>query len=374
MSPTSRAFRKHVFGVISNTELFDERTAKSLSLRELKIYQKFYRFPTPHSVLDLPHSVTELDFRHATFEYHSFLNIAKRCPNLTRIQLEHCKAYPSESITRGLSEIMSTCPKLTYLGLRYCNLHDKAMEWMASDRFRNVTEINLSDNNFRDGLASLAAGCPSLQKLKLDECNYFTTAGLMDVAERCSHLKELVLSYTSERVLIDLAERCHELESIAWYGDQRYISYRAVVALLEGCPKIKMIYPWGMELEQILMLALRYTDVKLYGSYKENFDRFRRELSTDAKSHRGLQYYNAITRGDKEAIFLQQDIIRDYAKVPKALKLKLLTEIYKLNGRPHTPSPRKWAEDHAKDNMIILADALDNITELLTQRRVPNGN
>ena len=148
----------------------------------------------------------------------SLREVARRCSNLQKLDLEFCL-----NITDGsVSEVARECSNLQSLNLRLC---------------RNITDASIFE---------VARRCSNLQSLDLFCCRNITDASVMEVARRCSNLQTLNLNYCNnitDASVSEVATRCSNLQTLNLIGCSN-ITSACKKALRQSypkpCPKIRL--------------------------------------------------------------------------------------------------------------------------------------
>ena len=126
-------------------------------------------------------------------------------------------AYGHIKITdTGLASLAAGCPAITSLNLEDCIVITDAGLASLAAGCPAITSLNLEDciEITDTGLASLAAGCPHIFSLNLRFCRQVTDTGLMSLAARCPAITTLDLSLCDQITDAGLASLAAEYPSI----------------------------------------------------------------------------------------------------------------------------------------------------------------
>ena len=162
----------------------------------------------------------------------SLVALARGCPNLRRLSIGCCKGITS------LAPLAAGCFKLEELSCRF------------------IESIN-------DGsLIAISRGHPSLTKLSAEGCT-ITDAGIRAIAAGCPKLEHISVdqfSSITDAALEALGAGCPALISLSAYYCER-ISNRGAKAILDGCPAFKRFNlqgSRGVSLEPIAAYVTEY--------------------------------------------------------------------------------------------------------------------
>ncbi|KAJ8953283.1 hypothetical protein NQ318_015865 [Aromia moschata] len=207
----------------------------------------------------------------------SLLLLARRCPELTHLQLQGCTNVTNNALMckdilykckcwsgaprrlqlqyldltdcvaiqdSGLRVIVRNCPQLAYLYLRRCvQITDAGLKFVPSF-CSGLRELSVSDcSNLTDfGLYELAKLGATLRYLSVAKCDQVSDAGLKVIARKCYKLRYLNArgcEAVSDDAITVLARSCTRLRALDI--GKCDVSDAGLRALAESCPNLKKL-------------------------------------------------------------------------------------------------------------------------------------
>ena len=187
-------------------------------------------------------------------------SIVRRFPAL------RCLDLPDSLITdagiRGLSSLknlreldISNCVNITVnKGIKFL---PKNLEKLAVGCYGNGSDHLRSAMEFDAIVIAAARRCTRLRDLAMYSAKFLTDAAIVEVANKCVHLRRLDLIYSNitDRAIITLSEKC-DLEDVN-LNHSKVLTDASVVALAANCPRLKKIDIGGIkQLTNASVLAL----------------------------------------------------------------------------------------------------------------------
>ena len=120
--------------------------------------------------------------------------LSQAAPRLQELSLEGCNGV-TDTVVRGLCRL---CHSLRSLDLTWCNVSNKALQWLAKASLTKLHTLRLSSCAFVGdrGLSALvAARGPQLRRLDLSGCIAVTSGGIDSLALCCPNLEELHIAH-----------------------------------------------------------------------------------------------------------------------------------------------------------------------------------
>jgi hypothetical protein len=177
--------------------------------------------------------------------------IANCCPNLEVLDLRITDVDDG-----GLKMIVRGCNKLTELELFACrNITDKGIDEVVGRRGSKLTHLSISDTSATEAsIVAIARGCPLLRNLNLERVPVVTPRCAAEVGKGCPLLENLSFvgcgAVSGERSSLSACSRFRlRLCVLLCCADD------ALVAISEGCPKMKHLFL--CECENITDVGLR---------------------------------------------------------------------------------------------------------------------
>jgi hypothetical protein len=168
-----------------------------------------------------------------------------------------------------LQSVAAHCPLLQHLDLEDCSaVSDAAISKVAEScpllQFVNIMRTSTTDA----ALVSLCKQCPLLKQIHLGGC-HLTDAALLAVAEGLpglTHIDFSSIEAITSRAVETLASKCHELELIG-LSDCPNVSDVTLAKIAEHCSKLEELHVQGCD-EVTVEIALKCSKLKLvYCSY-----------------------------------------------------------------------------------------------------------
>ncbi|KAM8972109.1 F-box and leucine-rich repeat protein 13 [Pelodytes ibericus] len=168
--------------------------------------------------------------------------ICEGCPALLYLNLSHT------DVTNTSLRVMSRCLlNLQYLSLAYSKqFTDKGLQYLGSGKgCHKLIYLDLSGCNqiSIDGFRFLAAGCTSLQQLKIHDTFTLTDNCILALLEKCQNITSVSLlgsPHLSDAAFKILAQG-RKLVKIRIEGNHR-ITDASIKAISKSCPNLKHIY------------------------------------------------------------------------------------------------------------------------------------
>lgn len=120
--------------------------------------------------------------------------LAQAAPRLRELCLESCNGV-TDTVVRGLCRL---CPGLQSLDLTWCNISNKALQWLAKAPLTQLHTLRFASCAFigdRGVSALVASRGPQLRRLDLSGCISLTAAGVDAIGLCCPNLEELRLAH-----------------------------------------------------------------------------------------------------------------------------------------------------------------------------------
>ncbi|ETV88806.1 hypothetical protein H257_00298 [Aphanomyces astaci] len=164
-------------------------------------------------------------------------------PGLTSLKLSNC----IDVTDAGIWSVARHCPGLTSIYLRKCDkVTDLGLRVLAH-QCRLVT-VDLTDCvQIGDlALATLAAGCWTIETLVLARCVAVSDAGIAKIAQCCKGLTHLDVSECAhvgefgDKALVELGKWCGNLRHLDLFGC-RHVRDAGVRAIATGCPHLSTL-------------------------------------------------------------------------------------------------------------------------------------
>jgi hypothetical protein len=200
----------------------------------------------------------------------SLILVAQCCPNLTRLDVEECRALTDDSIIY----LVENCPSITSINVSGCwNLTDRSMMaisvncpnlvFLNPGRSRHVTwefcahgfsfpkltefSVDLNRYPFTEAMTlCVARACPNLTKLSIKSASGFTDFCMAIIGLECPNLVSLCVMNNP-----DLTMRCMDLPLRFWPKLTRldvsfcpYITKEQTKVVLSARPKIRVMYSY----------------------------------------------------------------------------------------------------------------------------------
>jgi hypothetical protein len=131
---------------------------------------------------------------HIAESSHLRAALSQAAPRLQELSLESCNGV-TDTVIRGLCRL---CPGLRSLDLTWCNVSNKALQWLAKAPLTKLHTLRLASCAFVGdrGLSALvAARGPQLRRLDLSGCIAITSGGIDSLALCCPNLEELHVAH-----------------------------------------------------------------------------------------------------------------------------------------------------------------------------------
>eukprot|EP01034_Spumella_vulgaris_P024092 gene24092-30395_t len=174
-----------------------------------------------------------------------FVQIVKKCPNLTELEAESCTDLTDKSV----STLANNCPKLDYLYLSSTDITDKSITAIAHKCNKlsimalarcSITDASLIELSkhcalkgevyFIDcpfltdgGICAMISACALLTIVTLDHCSLLTDISVECIANKCIHLESISMiscSRVTDTALSQLIEKCTSLQEFSFAGTQ----------------------------------------------------------------------------------------------------------------------------------------------------------
>ena len=173
--------------------------------------------------------------------------LLKRCTGLHEVHSYGSKPIEHDELTFAL---MAYCPSLRSIHLMSSRtLTDSAVAAMVR-MYPGLVELRLAnvEKLTDDALRAIAQHLPKLHRLWLEESELISDAGVVELVQKCTELKDVDLSSTSitDAAIIAIADNCADLEDLAVNGCEnitdaalRVVRLPKLTNLdLEDCPDI----------------------------------------------------------------------------------------------------------------------------------------
>jgi hypothetical protein len=167
--------------------------------------------------------------------------LANACVHLTRLTIWDCDITDA-----GLASLAAGCPSIATLRLNgYIQITDAGLASLAAGCNR-ITTLRLSGcPQITDaGLASLAARCKCITTLRLSDCPQITDKGLASLAARCKRITTLYLdgcTQITDKGLASLAAGCKCITTL-YLKCCNQITDKGLESLVAGCIAITTLY------------------------------------------------------------------------------------------------------------------------------------
>ena len=162
----------------------------------------------------------------------SLVALARGCPQLRRLNISCCRGITS------LAPLTTGCSKLEVLSCMFISSINDGSLIAISRGHPSLTELSAEGCNVTDaGIRAIAAGCPRLEHISVDQFSRITDAALEALGAGCPALLSLS----------------------AYYCDR--ITNRGAQAIIEGCPAFKRFHfqgSRGVSLEPIAAYVSEY--------------------------------------------------------------------------------------------------------------------
>jgi hypothetical protein len=134
----------------------------------------------------------ELDLRGCSLiGDEALFDVAQHCKLLTKIRLAKCKR-----VTNDGAAALGDCTKLTHVDLSFCNqVGDYGVENLVEKAGDSLHTLDLSSTHISpNSVDMIAAVCPRLVCLRINQCHSVLLRSVESVVVGCSALQELGLS------------------------------------------------------------------------------------------------------------------------------------------------------------------------------------
>jgi hypothetical protein len=152
---------------------------------------------------------------------------------LTVANLEFCSGLTD----RALRTVAECCPQLECVHIKKCRLLTDTTLISIGRHCPNLRNLCMDATNMtRDGIESIAAGCPLLEELRAASCAPIGP-GLVALARGCARLSKLMVSRVGvpAEAVRALAEGCPLLEEIDLRRSQQ-VGDMEITVLVSSCP------------------------------------------------------------------------------------------------------------------------------------------
>lgn len=192
----------------------------------------------------------------------SLVALARGCPNLRRLSIGCCRGITS------LAPLATGCFKLEELSCMFIHSINDGSLIAISRGHPSLTELRVDGCNVTDaGIQAIAAGCPKLEHISVDQSSRITDAALEALGAGCPALTRLGAVYCDR------------------------ISNRGLRAIIEGCPAFKRFSLQGSRGVSLEPIAAYVTEYELQRHQFDPSWRFRGSApspddhSDDSDSH-----------------------------------------------------------------------------------------
>ncbi len=155
----------------------------------------------------------EIEFYLPRMDVKNVTALLKRCTGLHEVQSSSNTLIKHDELILAL---MAYCPSMRSIELWYGDVTDAAGAAMVR-MYPGLVELRLSNLRLTDdALRAIAQHLPKLHRLDLDESPGISDAGVIELAQKCTALKDLNLCGTSitDAAITAIATNCGDLEEL----------------------------------------------------------------------------------------------------------------------------------------------------------------
>lgn len=179
----------------------------------------------------------------------------QNCRRLVELDLNVYYVYESDSDAEteplGLAPVEGDLdlgephPTLHTLVLHRQCVHDNAVRALFTT-CTSLTDIRLSECDYitDENIKALANSCTMLVKVQLNSNIHPNYTSLLDIAYKCTHLRELVLEYVAvnDQLLVQLSHTCPYLSTLRIGCYTGAITVVGLMALVDRCRQLRSVH------------------------------------------------------------------------------------------------------------------------------------
>jgi hypothetical protein len=251
-------------------------TACSPKLEQVTVQDDF-KTPIYNNIAARCPSLLELNVNTRSITDADLTALAEGCPLLRKLVMQFCEGVSDDGVVAiaqngNLIELSveacfvsdeclvfaaEHCPSLTSLNVGWnMNVTDVTF-WAVGEHCHALRDLNAYCTSISwQGLEAIAHGCPLLETLSLEQCEWFGE-GVQAIAEHCPRLRSLLASDgdTPSAGVLGLAESCPQLEVLSVRGAE--VGDAEITALVQGCPVLQDLYVSGTMMTEMGLAAIR---------------------------------------------------------------------------------------------------------------------